>query len=97
MVGERATVPQAAFYSTWSGVVPGGEEAVARILGGADHTPNSNNSTTGLHLDDFSSHHEGGAQFVLCDGHVQFITENIDDALFKALATIRGREVVGEF
>ena len=97
MVGERATVPESAFYSTWSGVIPGGEENVARILGGADHTPNSSNSTSGLHLDDFSSYHEGGAQFVLCDGHVQFITENIDDVVFKSLATIRGREVVGEF
>jgi prepilin-type N-terminal cleavage/methylation domain-containing protein len=97
MVGERATMTRPAFYSTWSGVVPRGEEAPARILGAADHTPNSNNSTVGPHIDDFSSYHEGGAQFILCDGHVQFISENIDFATFQAIATIQGSEVVLEF
>lgn len=37
MVGERASLHGG---STWVGVVPGGEEAMARILGAADHTPN---------------------------------------------------------
>jgi prepilin-type N-terminal cleavage/methylation domain-containing protein len=97
IVGERATRSEVAFYSTWSGFIPEGEEAAARILGAADHTPNSGNSTSGLHLDDFSSHHPGGAHFVLGDGHVAFINENIDFATFQAIATRRGREVVGEF
>jgi len=34
----------------------------------------------------FSSLHEGGAHFVLCDGSVHFISENIDDTLYQRLA-----------
>ena len=49
------------------------------------------------HLDDFSSPHEGGAQFVLGDGSCRFISENIDHGLYQSLATIQGGEVVGEF
>jgi len=98
LVGERRTIPSAAFYSTWSGVIPGGAEAPQRVLGVSDHTPNSNNAGAGsLHLDDFGSWHEGGAQFVLADGHVQFISENIDFRTFQALSTIAGNELVGEF
>ena len=95
MVGERASrvIPaNEPFYSTWSGVVPGGEEATARILGAADHTPN-----LGIHAEDFSSPHTGGAQFILADGHVTFISENIDIGVFESLGTRAGGEVTGAF
>ncbi|REJ72345.1 MAG: DUF1559 domain-containing protein [Planctomycetota bacterium] len=45
----------------------------------------------------FRSDHEGGVQFVLTDGSVHFLSENIDAALLDALATRAGGEVVGEF
>jgi prepilin-type N-terminal cleavage/methylation domain-containing protein len=45
----------------------------------------------------FRSDHEGGVQFTLADGSVQFVSENIDAALLDALATRNGGEVVGEF
>jgi prepilin-type N-terminal cleavage/methylation domain-containing protein len=88
--GERATP---AGYSTWVGVVAEGEEAMARILGVADHTPNH----VPLHLDDFSSMHEGGAFFVMGDGAVRFVSENIDENVYKGLFTLQGGEVLGEF
>jgi len=98
LVGERASrlnVPagEPAHLSTWVGVIPEGEEAFARILGGTDHPPND----PAGHLEDFSSFHEGGAQFLLGDGRVRFVSENIDEGLYESLATRQGGEVVGEF
>ncbi|MCA9027450.1 MAG: DUF1559 domain-containing protein [Planctomycetaceae bacterium] len=46
----------------------------------------------------FSSHHTGGAQFVMGDGSVRFINANIDtESTFKPLGTTSGGEVIGEF
>ncbi|HUG92717.1 MAG TPA: DUF1559 domain-containing protein [Planctomycetaceae bacterium] len=92
-VGQRRTDVGLDWYSTWVGVVPGGEEAFARILGVADHNPNSPVS----HLDDFSSNHPGGVFFAFGDGRVQFITENIDHMVYRALATRNGNEAIGEY
>ncbi|QDU06986.1 DUF1559 domain-containing protein [Gimesia aquarii] len=44
-----------------------------------------------------SSTHVGGAHFLLGDGRVRFISENIDLATYRALVTINGDEVIGEF
>jgi hypothetical protein len=41
--------------------------------------------------------HAGGGQFLLGDGTVRFISQNIDPKVMEALITIRGGEVVGEF
>ncbi|REJ81454.1 MAG: DUF1559 domain-containing protein [Planctomycetota bacterium] len=45
----------------------------------------------------FSSNHEGGAQFVLADGSVHFLSENIDLQLYRALSTYDGGEIVQLF
>lgn len=45
----------------------------------------------------FASYHTGGAQFLLADGTVRFISQNIDQRTFGALGTIAGGETVGEF
>lgn len=96
IVGERTTFIEPAtsepFYATWTGALPEVEEAVARVLGHAEHPPNEFE-----HPEDFGSSHVGGAQFVLGDGHVVFISENIDQSVFQALSTLRGGEVIGEF
>ncbi len=45
----------------------------------------------------FGSQHIGGANFVMCDGSVKFISESVDQGSFQALGTTDGREVIGEF
>lgn len=45
----------------------------------------------------FSSQHVGGVQFLLGDGTVRFISENIDFNTYLSLASIGEGEVVGEF
>lgn len=95
LVGQRKTDTSQTppWHSTWVGVIAGGEEAFARILGVADHSPNSAAS----HLDDFSSNHAGGVHFLFGDGRVRFVSENIDLGIYQALATRNGREPVGDF
>lgn len=45
----------------------------------------------------FASQHVGGAHFLLGDGTVRFLSENIDLQLYRNLATVDGGEVIGEF
>jgi prepilin-type N-terminal cleavage/methylation domain-containing protein/prepilin-type processing-associated H-X9-DG protein len=42
----------------------------------------------------FRSKHKGGAQFCYADGHVVFVNDNINTALYKALSTKAGKEIV---
>jgi prepilin-type N-terminal cleavage/methylation domain-containing protein len=93
IVGEHKSNEQLGWHSTWAGVVPNGDDAIVRILGTADHTPNHPLN----HIDDFSSHHIGGAHFVMGDGSVRFISTNVAQNVFAGLATRNGAEVVGEF
>ncbi|MDY0169194.1 MAG: DUF1559 domain-containing protein [Thermoguttaceae bacterium] len=43
------------------------------------------------------SRHPGGVTTGLCDGSVQFISENIDIDIWRALSTTRGKETIPEF
>ncbi len=45
----------------------------------------------------FRSEHEEGGFFLMADGSVQYISENINFPLYKALSTIAGSESVGDF
>tara|TARA_R110002111_G_scaffold1162_4_gene8231 strand:+ start:12926 stop:13876 length:951 start_codon:yes stop_codon:yes gene_type:complete len=45
----------------------------------------------------FKSIHSGGCHFVLCDGSVRFISENIDMVNYQRLGDRRDGEVVSEF
>lgn len=93
MIGEHKTRADLDWHSTWVGVAAGGEEPYQRILGVTDHVPNS----PANHIDDFSSHHATGSYFVMGDGRVRLITSNIDEDVFKKLATRAGREPVADF
>jgi prepilin-type N-terminal cleavage/methylation domain-containing protein len=56
------------------------------------------NSTTGDYgYAGFQSNHTGGAQFLLLDGSVRFISENLDNLVRLALGTRSKGEVVAEF
>jgi prepilin-type N-terminal cleavage/methylation domain-containing protein len=87
LVGERST---RVGESTWVGVVPGAAEALARIVGAADHPPNHEPA----HFDDFSSDHPQGAHFVFGDTSVRLIGNDIDAAVYKALATRSDKDAV---
>jgi prepilin-type N-terminal cleavage/methylation domain-containing protein/prepilin-type processing-associated H-X9-DG protein len=45
----------------------------------------------------WGSFHPGGIQFVFADGHVQTVTTSIDMAVFAALSTVAGGEVIPNF
>ncbi|MBL8812433.1 MAG: DUF1559 domain-containing protein [Planctomycetaceae bacterium] len=47
--------------------------------------------------DGIGSPHTGGVQAAFADGSVRFISENIDDEVLEALATMHGGETVGDF
>jgi prepilin-type N-terminal cleavage/methylation domain-containing protein/prepilin-type processing-associated H-X9-DG protein len=43
------------------------------------------------------SRHPGGVNALFCDGHVQFISDNISLATWQALGTRNGQEVISDF
>lgn len=45
--------------------------------------------------DGFGSNHPGGANFLFCDGSVQFLRDGTSKALFSALGTRSGGEIIG--
>jgi hypothetical protein len=74
----------------WVGVVHGAEANMERIVGSADHPPNAPEG----HFDDFSSHHPTGAHFALGDGSVLLLTDDVDEEVYRALATRKGGESI---
>ncbi|QDT81696.1 Type II secretion system protein G precursor [Gimesia maris] len=45
----------------------------------------------------FASQHTGGGHFLLADGAVRFISDNIDLATYRDLSSTNGGEILGEF
>mgnify|MGYP003325333575 CR=1 FL=1 len=93
LVGERQTRSAKGWLYTWSGVVAGADNPICRILGDTDVVPN--NSL--VRMDEFASYHTGGAQFVLGDGSVRFVSTNIDLNVYRNLSSRNGGDVVTEF
>ncbi|WP_417398383.1 DUF1559 domain-containing protein [Gimesia chilikensis] len=50
-----------------------------------------------LSVGGFSSYHTGGAQFGLGDGSVRFLSENIDETVYQALANRHDGQLLPEF
>jgi prepilin-type N-terminal cleavage/methylation domain-containing protein len=52
---------------------------------------------TNIRGNGFHSFHTGGCQFVMCDGAVKFVSENVSQSIFAGAITIQKGEVLGEF
>jgi prepilin-type N-terminal cleavage/methylation domain-containing protein/prepilin-type processing-associated H-X9-DG protein len=92
-VGERA---HGLGPATWVGAVPGAEvypyNSSNATLG---HTGECNGPAGPTELNQFSSRHGGGVNFLFVDGHVQFLTAAVSQAVYQALTTRAGGEPVG--
>ncbi|MBL4885116.1 MAG: DUF1559 domain-containing protein [Planctomycetaceae bacterium] len=108
IIGERTTFysnlnsKTNPFYGAWIGLIPNSEEGAERFLGHSSHHPNYalRKDSAGLSIGDsgdFGSSHTGGAQFVLADGSVRFISTNIDTPTFQNLGQISDGQILGEF
>jgi prepilin-type processing-associated H-X9-DG protein len=71
--------------STWLGFHPDGEDAAARVLGFAALGPNRVDADEC----EFDSRHPGCINMLFADGHVRTIADDIDSAVYRAMA-IRG-------
>jgi prepilin-type processing-associated H-X9-DG protein len=44
-----------------------------------------------------SKHPPGGVNVIFCDGHTDFVSNNIHIAIWRALSTSQGEEVLGDY
>ena len=66
--------------------------------GGLPHSPRNDYWWSRLsHNITTHSKHVGGVHSLLCDGHVQFISNSIDRTIWQSLGSRSGSEVIGEF
>jgi prepilin-type N-terminal cleavage/methylation domain-containing protein/prepilin-type processing-associated H-X9-DG protein len=88
MVGERASREQEPWEgsSTWVGAVPNAHRGRARIVGRTGRVPNDVLGD----FADFGSWHPFGANFVMADGSVRMISDEIDQTAYHALSTRAG-------
>lgn len=89
MIGERSSHLG---QSIWHGNIPEAAEPHARILGVSDHAPNSTHG----HFEDFRSYHTGGVNFMRADSSVNFLSENTDADVYRAMSTRAGGEVFSD-
>jgi prepilin-type N-terminal cleavage/methylation domain-containing protein len=94
-VGERSGF---IFDSTWLGVQHGAAYPAWRILAWTGEPPN-NEPFSDVHFHwyaQFNSAHWGLTNFVLLDGSVQVVADEVDPAVFQASGTIYGGELGGD-
>jgi prepilin-type processing-associated H-X9-DG protein/prepilin-type N-terminal cleavage/methylation domain-containing protein len=103
LVGERSFRYAEA---TWVGVVTGtdfaptpGSPFAGQVYGASNfvlgHTGESFGGPTGPgDVNNFTSNHTGGVNFVFCDGHVRLLGSSVDYKTYKALSTRAGNETI---
>jgi prepilin-type processing-associated H-X9-DG protein len=89
LAGERVSDVMANRRSTWVGVVPGVENAIARVVGTGETTPGKPSKR----VRGFSSDHGSGAYFLFGDGRVQYVDGRIAEEIFRALMSRAGGEL----
>jgi len=87
IVGERSS---RLGFPAWIGSVPGAHRSMARVVARGGRVPND---VLG-EFDDFSSYHPFGANFLLADGSVRMIGDEISLPVYQALVTRSGGETV---
>lgn len=90
------------YGSVWAGVATGSagsNVAVIQTLRGVTAAGSNENlyRINGTNSYSFGSHHKGGAQFVMGDGAVRFLSENLDGSIQNRVAARADGLVIGEF
>jgi prepilin-type N-terminal cleavage/methylation domain-containing protein len=88
-VGERT---MALGPSTWVGAPANDGCGPGMVLGTAAYTPNSRQDD----IHNFSSRHPTGTNFASVDGSVRFVSQDLDDQLFRALCTRAAGDSIGD-
>lgn len=74
-----------------------GAQTVSGLTGNGMNCPAGNMNRNRITSAGFRSDHPGGAQFVFCDGSVQFLPQDIDYITYQKLGDRRDGEPVPEF
>ncbi|VTS08186.1 DUF1559 domain-containing protein [Tuwongella immobilis] len=93
MVAERSITPPAGIndYRTWIRGNAGGSGSCKNIVNPINST--FYNGSTNFNNISFGSNHTGGCNFVLGDGSVRFVNQNIDLATYMAMGSINSGEL----
>lgn len=89
LVAERTS---SQLPSTWVGMHPEGEEGPTRVVGCANLGMNNHQADEC----EFSSRHPHGAQFLMGDGRVVFLSEGIDRSTYRSMAARSDRLIANE-
>jgi prepilin-type N-terminal cleavage/methylation domain-containing protein len=72
-------------------------DSMSKFINGAPEDFGPTNGGEDGRCSTFSSTHTGGAQSLLADGSVRFVSENVSQVIHRAVATRAGGEVIGEW